>query len=149
MPYKDSERQKAAVKKYQQDHLFELREYQRNIPKETRDRYLETQRRQRMERGRRFVGVDGEGHGDGYGHNYYTLRAGDKLLRTGRPLTTTECLSFLSDLTPLNTYVIFSGTYDCTMILRGIPIEFLRNIFDRESRKYEDAKGKVQFAPVE
>lgn len=96
----------------------------------------------------RFVGVDGEGMGDGADHDYYVLRAGTQLLRTGRPLTSDECLDFLSRLDPRNTYVVYSGNYDFTMILRGLPEDTVRALLDRDSRRYNT--GHVtKYRPVQ
>jgi hypothetical protein len=84
-----------------------------------------------------FVGVDGEG-GDFYGnggHDYLLLRAGDRVLDTGQPLTTVDCLEFLADLPKTRLYVAFFFDYDVTMILRDMPAERLRRLLDAETRR--------------
>jgi hypothetical protein len=51
------------------------------------------------------------------------LRAGDRELYTGEPLTTWECLDFLCDCPPTREAILegFSFGYDVTMILRDLP----------------------------
>lgn len=74
---------------------------------------------------RPFTGVDGEGCGvDGQGRQHYMLlRAGDRELFTGLPLTTRQCLDFLLDCPASDeTHLVgFSFGYDVTMILRDLP----------------------------
>ncbi len=74
---------------------------------------------------RPFVGVDGEGCGldDKQRQNYMLLRAGDRELYTGQPLTTRECLEFLLDMPAIDEAILvgFSFGYDVTMILRDLP----------------------------
>lgn len=81
-------------------------------------------RRRRTRRDERpFVAVDGEGAGtDALGRQHYMLlRAGDRELFTGKPLSTVECLGFLCDGPPGQLMVGFSFGYDVTMILRDLP----------------------------
>lgn len=77
--------------------------------------------------GRPFVGVDGEGAGeDDKGRQHYMLlRAGDRELWTGKPLTTLQCLDFLCDCPASRSAILvgFSFGYDVTMILRDLPSE--------------------------
>ena len=90
---------------------------------------------------RQFRGVDGEGgnvpeEGALFGsrHQYLSLRAGPDILETGRPLTWENCLSFLSDLAPKYIYVAYFFDYDVTMIIRTLPVERVRRLFNRELR---------------
>jgi hypothetical protein len=98
----------------------------------------------------KFVGVDGEGTGDGYDHAYYVLRAGDQQVTgtPGQPLTSEQCLDFLSRLDFQCTYVIYSGNYDFTMILRGLPEDVVRSLLDRKSREFQGQHG-VKHHPVQ
>lgn len=96
----------------------------------------------------RFVGVDGEGMGEGYAHDYYVLRAGQRLLRTGQPLQPEECLNLLSRLDARDTHVIFAGNYDFTMILRRLPNDTIAEILNRRARAYTDDNGRTSFRPV-
>lgn len=85
----------------------------------------ENARRRRQSAGRPFIGVDGEGAGeDTQGRqNYMLLRAGERELFTGKPLSTWECLDFLCDCPPSKHAILagFSFGYDVTMILRDLP----------------------------
>ncbi len=91
---------------------------------------------------RPFVGVDGEA---GYVHNpwctratsgwcrcpqyYAALSAGDQTLcnADGSPLTTWQCLEFLTSLPPAR-YVGFFFDFDATHILRDLPLHILRDL---------------------
>lgn len=96
---------------------------------------------------RPFVGVDGEGGNliqDGRKRHVYTLmRAGDRELfnSDGRPLSSFQCLDFLSRLEPGNVYVAFYFDYDVTMILRNLPEERLRRLFNPACRVMERNPG--------
>ena len=85
----------------------------------------EHRRRQARYAERPFIGVDGEGAGqDAQGRqNYMLLRAGDRELFTGEPLSTWECLDFLCDCPPSKAGILvgFSFGYDVTMILKDLP----------------------------
>ncbi|MGH7744085.1 MAG: DNA polymerase, partial [Candidatus Dormibacteria bacterium] len=84
-----------------------------------------------------FAGVDGEG-GDYYsngGHEYLLLRAGERVLETGAPLTLVECLTFLADLPKGIVYVSFFFDYDVTMMLRSMPEERLKRLLDPSMRR--------------
>lgn len=90
---------------------------------------------------RNFAGVDGEGgnlpvHGDpsDMRHEYLLLRAGDQVLKTGKPLTALECLSFLADLPKDVIYVGYFFDYDVSMILRELPSERLSRLMNRAVR---------------
>lgn len=89
---------------------------------------------------RPFVGVDGEGgtippflH-----QQYLLLRAGEHVLETGTALTTEECLEFLSTLPDDVVYVSYFFDYDVTMICRGLPVEKVERLLDREARTAKD-----------
>lgn len=71
---------------------------------------------------RPFCGCDGEGCGtDDQGRQHYMLfRMGDRELYTGKPLTTRECLRFITEHNPTDILVGFSFGYDITMILRDL-----------------------------
>ena len=94
---------------------------------------------------REFRGVDGEGGNVpnpdmlfpdlGTRHEYLSLRAGPDCLETGKPLKWWECLAFLSDLPRWYIYVAYFFDYDVTMIIRGIPEERARRLFNRHLRK--------------
>jgi hypothetical protein len=153
MPYKDPAKYKAYQQKYRQEHLFEAEVYrEENKP---RQRGYEQTHRQRNRasfdgtRGRIFAGFDGEGHGDGPDHNYYLLRMGDQELRTGQPLGTYECLELIADNDPDLIYCVYFGTYDCTMILRGLPRPTLDALMNRASRAHENKNGRTVFNWVE
>lgn len=92
------------------------------------------ERVQRVPKGdaRPFVGVDGEGAGtDALGRQLYMLlRAGDRELFTGRPLSTVECCDFLTSLPKGPIYVGFSIGYDITMMLRDMPSERLSRLLN-------------------
>ena len=96
---------------------------------------------------REFRGVDGEGgnvqnpdmlqfvEGDiTTRHEYLSLRAGPDCLETGKPLQWWECLAFLADLPRWYIYVSYFFDYDVTMIIRGIPQERARKLFNRHLR---------------
>lgn len=82
-----------------------------------------------------FIGVDGEGGNFDTGHEYMLLRAGDRVLETGSPLTWHDCLPFLADLPRQRLYVAFFFDYDVTMILRHFPEERLRRLLDIDCRR--------------
>ena len=86
--------------------------------------------------------------GEGYDHDYYVLRAGDRLLRTGHPLTPAECFDMLSRLDPRYTYVGFALNYDFTMILRKLPTDIIGKLLHRNSRAFTDDRGFTSHAPV-
>ena len=98
-----------------------------------------------------FVGVDGEGATRFYvnsegtcegRHEYLLLRAGkDHVLETGYPLTTLQCLDFLSTLPPGKIYVGYYFNYDVTKILTGtylepgLPAGRLTRLLNRNARE--------------
>lgn len=90
---------------------------------------------------REFRGVDGEGGNVpdedalfGVRHQYLSLRAGPDILETGRPLSWHDCLSFLAGLSPKFIYVAYFFDYDVTMIIRTLPVERARRLFNRGAR---------------
>lgn len=78
-----------------------------------------------------FMGVDGEGAGrDALGRQHYMLlRAGERELFTGSPLSTVQCLEFLCGCEPGVTLVAFAFGYDVTQILRDLPVGQQRRLF--------------------
>lgn len=84
---------------------------------------------------RPFVGVDGEGGGtDDIGRQHFLLlRAGGlELFNNNEPLRTARCLDFLLSIDPKPIYVGFFFTYDATQILRDLPPERLKRLFDEQ-----------------
>lgn len=97
-----------------------------------------------------FVGVDGEGGKINGVHEYLLLRAGDYVVETGEPLTSYECLGFLSDLPKNAIYVSFAFDYDVTMMIRHLPPERIELLFNRSLRAIRDEDGREtgRFYPV-
>ena len=91
-----------------------------------------------------FVGVDGEGSGvDKHGRQQYRLlRAGEfELYADGAPLSTLDCLEFLTGLdADAAIYVGFFFDYDTTMILRDLNQE-------RRARLFSDGKFDNGISP--
>lgn len=85
-----------------------------------------------------FIGIDGEGGEIDGRHEYLLLRAGDKVLETGKPLHTLECLKFIYQLPTQYKYVSYFFTYDVTMILRDLPIAKIKDLLNREARTLSD-----------
>jgi DNA polymerase type B, organellar and viral len=125
MPHKDPAARAAYRKAYNQQH------------REKRNIQLRERRRQ-TEVLSPFVGVDGEGGEINGRHEYLLLRAGDKVLETGRPLRTLECLQFLYGLEEHRRYVSYFFTYDVTMILRDMPLGKVKDLLNREVRTSVD-----------
>jgi len=99
---------------------------------------------------REFAGVDGEG-GDIDGvHEYLMLRAGDRLLETGAPLSPYECFGFLADLPKDRIYVAFAFDYDVTMMIRRLVPTKMAAVFEREKRaiRHEDGTHSGRYFPV-
>lgn len=125
MPIKDPEKRREYMAKYRADNRHS------EIGSSARKHSNAKREKRSVVSNHRFVGVDGEGYTDAFGrHHYITLSiAGGKdtgipgrTLYTGKPLTTTECLTFLSEL-PVDkktVYVGFFFDYDSTMILRDM-----------------------------
>lgn len=89
-----------------------------------------------------FAGVDGEGGDIDSKHEYLMLRAGDRLLETGKPLTSYECFEFLADLPKDKIYVAFAFDYDVTMMLRHLTPEKFNQVFQRDERAITDDSGR-------
>ena len=99
---------------------------------------------------REFIGVDGEGGQDAQGHHqYYLLTAGTASLATGLPLTSEECLTFLSNLEGHYCYVAYFFDYDVTMICRGMPEDRVRRLLDRQCRTFTTDKGREVTMPLD
>ncbi|WP_101831349.1 DNA polymerase [Frankia canadensis] len=96
-----------------------------------------------------FIGIDGEGGNDAEGrHHYYLLRAGDRALETGAPLTWEDCLSFMADLAPSNIYVGYFFDYDVSMICAGLPEQKIRRLLNRPERFRTMRDGRTYATPV-
>jgi hypothetical protein len=108
-----------------------------------RSDYVERRKRERSQdrhsdrrSGRKpFAGADGEGGNIAGRHEYLLLRVGDAVLETGAPLTTIECLNFLTRLPNDKIYVAFFFDYDVTMMLRDMPRERLARLLDMDCRR--------------
>lgn len=119
MPHKDPAARAAYRARYDKAHRPEITKRKRN---------------QRHAAHKPFVGFDGEGGDINGRHEYLHLRTGDRVLETGKPLTTVQCLRFLTDLPAGNEYVGYFITYDITMILRDLPADVMNRLLDRERR---------------
>lgn len=82
-----------------------------------------------------FLGVDGEGAGEGESHIYWLLRVGDKALyhKDGSELQSIEILKWLADLGAARINqefipVAYFFDYDTTMILRHLPLKNLKEL---------------------
>lgn len=131
MPYKNPAARAAYRKRYDAAH---------------RSAHTTRKRAERHAHAKPFVGVDGEGGnvGRNYGarndHVYLLLRAGKYVLESGSPLSTEECLNFLTELPQGYEYVSYFFTYDVTMILRDLPTETISSLLNRAARTYDPAK---------
>lgn len=105
-------------------------------------------RRPKVAPERPFVGIDGEGAGtDEHGRQLYMLlRAGDRELFTGKPLSTRECLGFLAGLPKGPLYVGFSIGYDITMMLRDLPRERVMRLLDERRMDHRNWMFHAGFA---
>ena len=92
-----------------------------------------------------FVGVDGEGAGEGLDHIYWLLRVGDEALFTERgsnlhSLTILKWLAdfgekgFCKDFIPVGYYF----DYDTTMILRSLPLKNLEELLYDWSQLFKE-----------
>jgi DNA polymerase family B len=98
---------------------------------------------------KRFIGLDGEGAGtDEHGRqNYLLLRAGDgsnrlrRKLHTGERLRTEDCLDFILALPKEAILVGYFFGYDTTMILRDLPPDRLKRLFE----PHDYSKGKAPY----
>lgn len=92
---------------------------------------------------RPFVGVDGEG-GEWEGrHCYGMLTCGHNVLMNsdGSPLSSTQCLDFLTAQPKYARYVIFYGGYDATFFFRDFPTHVQQQIVD--GNVGEDGKRRM------
>ena len=107
----------------------------RSRNKSTQNKNNSYRRRRRKMMERTFIGVDGEGAGDGQDHIYWLLRVGDHVLyhKDGSELQSLEILTWLADLgkegicdntIPISYYF----DYDTTMILRHLPIRCFKEL---------------------
>jgi len=118
MPYKDPTKRAEARRRYEERHPE-----RRRGDRHKDDRARSAARRNAARLDTTFTGVDGEGWTDDTGrHHYMLLVAGDRSLYTGEPLTSMQCLTFLTGLRQRERhyFVSFFFDYDCTMILRDI-----------------------------
>lgn len=149
MPYKDVAKRRDYAKRYREDHPTLFEEYRETHRAEQRGYEADYRQRNRQSydgrQGRQFVMCDGEGHGEGSDHRMYLFRAGDRQIKTGKPLTTFECLDFIAGLPYGPIYVIYYGTYDCTMILRELPWETLDDLMNRPGRAFPGKDGRIQY----
>jgi DNA polymerase type B, organellar and viral len=137
-----TEAKKAAVRLADAKRKREMRSSRAYAAMSPTARWREKGRRGQHPWERPFVGVDGEA---GYVHNpwctrdtcgwcrcpqyYAALTAGDKTLCNpdGSPLSTWQCLEFLTSLPPAR-YVGYFFDFDATHILRDLPSHILRDI---------------------
>jgi len=146
-PYADPEKQRAAMIKWRADHPTYHKEYDathERSEESMRNRKVRNAQRYREQKGPiRFVGVDGEGMGDGYDHKYYTLRSGDALIAGThtQALTSYDCLDFVSRQPYGPIYTIFSGNYDFTMWLRDLPETVVKDVLNRQGRMSNDGRS--------
>lgn len=88
-----------------------------------------------------LVRVMGEMQAVGNRHQYLSLRAGDRLLETGKPLSWEECFRFLCDLPRYCIPVAYFFDYDVTMMIRTLPQEVAVRLLERHKRS--DGHGHV------
>lgn len=98
-----------------------------------------------------FCGVDGEGGNIpdpdalfGTVHRYLLLRAGEFAIESDTGLSYAECFDFLCDLPRDRLYVGYFFDYDVTMMVRQLPEERARRLFNRALRT-----PNTQVLPVE
>jgi hypothetical protein len=113
---------------------YRSRRREQNLPDTTRrnKRSENVAWKTRKAKSRPFVGCDGEGAGtDELGRqNYLLFRMGERELYTGSRLTTDELLEFICAQPPGGILVGFAFGYDVTMILRDLPDEQKRRLFE-------------------
>ena len=125
MPYATKEAKAANAKLYRQTTAY--KEDNRN--------------RQRTNKAKPFIGVDGEGGNINGRHEYLLLRVGEHLLyNDSKPLSTNQILTWLVNLPREGIYVGYGFDYDVTMILADWPPAKLAELFDRDSRISRDGK---------
>lgn len=152
MPIKDPAKRRAAMKKWRDENQLSILDYNENrrpartyTPEALDAKHARRRTEYRENKGPiTFIGCDGEGMGDGSDHDFYVWRMGENQLLTGEPLTTEQCLYFIAEQDPGPIYTIFSGNYDFTMILRGLPEEVARDLLNRKARESDAENGYVR-----
>lgn len=93
-----------------------------------------------------FCGVDGEGGNIpdrnllfGDIHSYLLLRAGEQTVENPHGLSYQECFDFLCELPHNRIYVAYFFDYDVTMMIRQLPEERARRLFNQAVR---DIRGR-------
>lgn len=91
------------------------------------------------------MGVDGEGGNIpdasalfGTTHEYLLLRAGPDTVENASGLSFAECAHFLCSLPQGRIYVSYFFDYDVTMIIKGIPEERARRLYNRSLREHKE-----------
>ena len=70
----------------------------------------------------KFVGVDGEGMGNGREHRYVLLSVGDRSIQNAHGLKFPEIMEFLcSQYSADKVFAVFFLGYDFTLWLKGLP----------------------------
>ena len=111
-------------------------EYRKRHPNKARIYKLRAKvARKNAELTKPFIGVDGEGAGDGLSHIYWLLRVGNDALyhEDGSELDSIEILMWLADMGAANINAEFIPVsyffdYDTTMILRHLPVKNLQEL---------------------
>jgi hypothetical protein len=92
---------------------------------------------------RPLVGIDSEGANDSEGFHHLThLQAlWEKRGSLVRPkISSLNALSFITQLPPKHTYVIFAGNYDANMWLKDLPREALKSLFETSEVEWHGFK---------
>lgn len=131
---------KTGAERVKKQRAMNTRYVEREHDRQRSEPYKRTRNETKHKR-RPFAAVDGEGGGRGDTHELYVLRAGDRELYTGRPLSTETCLTFLESLSRDYRYISYFFGYDVGMIVKDVPQETLQELRDRESRKIWPEKG--------
>lgn len=101
----------------------------------------------------KFIGVDGEGSGQGIDHRYWLLRVGDQVLHhNGDDLTIYDCLSWLADLGASQQFkgqilVGYYLDYDFSMMLRKMDPRRVKDLL-RDSSLCRCAHLKMAHVPL-
>ena len=97
---------------------------------------------------RPFVGVDGEGKGEGSEHRLWIMRCGDAQIAPKRPLGTAELLEFFCTQPRNTTPVGYHFNYDAACIVKDLPVERLTKLYYRDLRK-RIVNGREFYWPVQ
>jgi DNA polymerase type B, organellar and viral len=92
-----------------------------------------------------FIGVDGEGTGDGNQHKYVLLGVGDSQIDNPEGLSTDEIFTFLWECFLENSraaYVGFYLGYDFTQWLKGLPLDRAIMLYSAEGIKARTPRKK-------